>query len=104
MNSNFSVFLSALATIFLLGVFWYIFYISHLKKMKSKYAMNDFNKNNNNKLLFVIKPEIFCNNLLIECPTELPNTDDDISEALNYIQPSKYASDLLEKMYEQARI
>jgi len=103
MNSNVSVFLSALATIFLLGVFWYFFYSCHLKKMKSQYTGNVFNSSNN-KVLSMIMSEVPYGDLKVECPVELPNTDDDISEALSYIQPSKDASNLLEKMYEQARI
>ncbi|MCM1049647.1 MAG: hypothetical protein NC433_14620 [Clostridiales bacterium] len=103
MNSNISVLLSALATVFLLSIFWYIFYVGYLKKIKSKYT-NTASNSSNNKVLSIIKSEVLHDNLKVECFTELPNTDDDISEALNYIQPPKDAYSLLEKMYEQAGI
>lgn len=102
MSSNFEVFVSILVIISLLSFFWYIFFTSYLKKKSRSNTVYDNNREK--KLLRVIRPGFYCGNLMIECPLRLPNTDDDISEALNYIRPSKYAGDLLEKMYEQAGI
>lgn len=102
MNSNFEVFVYVLVIISLLSLFWHIFFTSYLKK---KGMSNDgYDNSREKKLLRVINPGLCSTNFEFECSLELPNTDDDISEALNYIEPSKYAGDLLEKMYEQAGI
>ncbi len=102
MNSNLEIFVSVLVIISLLSLFWYIFFTSYLKKKDM--SNNGYDNSREKKLLRVITSGLRCEDIRMDCPLGLPNTDDDISEALNYIQPSTYAGNLLEKMYEQTGI
>lgn len=55
-------------------------------------------------MLSAIKPDKNCEIKAVLCPSELPNTDEDVAGALIYIKATDFAGRLLERLYEQAGI
>lgn len=51
-------------------------------------------------LLSVLRPVIVPCCSIIGCAILLSNSDDEVAQSLNYIKPSKYAENILEKIYE----
>lgn len=96
MNSSLEIFISAMVVLVVLGVIWGIFLINYLGR-------NNIKKENH-KILSRIKPDLSVNGFADVCPAELPNTDDDIADALKYIKPTDFANDLLENLYEQTGV
>lgn len=84
-----------------LSVAWYVFYTNYLKKQNN---MHITNKNERTTILELVKFDINLKKASISCQIGLPNTDDNIADALPYIKKSDFASDLLEKLYEHTRI
>lgn len=104
-NSNSLIFITVLAIIVFLSIVWKTFYMNYLNKIgfdiqKRSGTKNDFN--GRSRLLSTIKPDLSCSKSI--CPIGLPNTDDDIIDALEYIKPANYAGNLLRNIYEQTGI
>lgn len=102
MKYNFMILAIVLVIIFLLSIICNILYICHLKKIRHKDIEN--NSIRNNRILSIIKADVSLSGFQCTCPVELPNTDDDIADALKYIDTAKFASELLENLYEQTGI
>ena len=100
MNYNFAVFGAAMATLMLLSVVWSFVLGRCYKKEKKFYGDDKTIKN----ILTLMSSDLREEELVGTCPVELPNTDDDVADILKYISPVEFASDLLENLYEQARI
>lgn len=97
MNSNILMFLIAIFILLLLSAAWYFFLSYYCKR-------NGDETNKRERILSMIK---FDNRLNIDnvvCPAELPNTDEDVADALKYIEATNFAGELLERLYEQAGI
>ncbi len=101
MKYNFMILAIVLAIIFLLAIICNMFYMHYLNKSRLN-IKNDLTKNN--RILSIISADIPLVAFRSMCPVELPNTDDDITDALKYIDTAKFASKLLENLYEQTGI
>ncbi len=99
MSYNMIVFLIALAIIFILSIVWYIMYTGHLKN--NCYTNGTVE---GSRLFDAMQGNGGMSNVVSECPIGLPNTDDDVADALEYVEPSKLAGGLLERLYEQGRV
>lgn len=104
MNSNLILFFSAVDTLILLSIIWYFFYINYLQKNGYEKFKKKSNINRTNKISMVIEPDLCVSGFEDICPIELPNTDDDVTDALKYIESANFAHDLLENLYEQTRV
>lgn len=102
MKYNFMIVASVLAIIFLLSIICIMFYMYYLKKTRLNDIGNDSTENKG--VLSVIRADLSLSGFQCTCPVELPNTDDDISDALKYIDTAKYTSELLENLYGQTGI
>lgn len=102
MKYNFMILAIVLAIIFLLGIICNMFYMYYLKKSRLNDIENDLTKNN--RILSIISADVPLVAFRSMCPVELPNTDDDITDALKYVDTAKFASELLENLYEQTGI
>ena len=101
MNSNTLILIIVFLIIALLSCIWYAFYTSYSNRYKANFQNNNAK---NIKFLSVVKPDISLSNFSTECPIVLPNTDDDIAQALKYIKPFSKAGELLENLYGQTRV
>lgn len=107
MNSNMSILIIVFAIIALLSIVWNVIFTFYSNKRgitRSNKANVENNNTKSNKLLSAIKPDISWSDFSAVCPILLPNTDEDIAEALKHIEPSSCAKELLESLYEQTRI
>lgn len=95
MQTNLMILMYALIFISLLCVVWYVIFSFYIKKQTTKKKM---------PFLKTLKPAIWLNKISLICSILLINSDEEISKALNYIEPSKHTDKLLEKLYEQSRI
>lgn len=97
LKSNILIFLTAMLILLLLSIAWYFFLSNYYKRKNNVTKRRE-------QVLSVIK---FDKNLDINavlCPAELPNTDEDVADALIYIKAANFAGELLERLYEQAGI
>lgn len=96
LNSNVLIVLAVIFTLLLLGGVWYLFLITYLRK--------DNKTKGREQVLSMFKIDKKLDIYSVLCPAELPNTDEDVADALIYIKATNFAGDLLEKLYEQAGI
>lgn len=102
MNYNVLLALAVVCVLIIISVWWNRFFMSYLKKCELRKVKSKETKKE--KILYMIKPALCLSNCVVLCTILLCNTDDDISKALEYIQPSKHLNNLLEKLNEQAGI
>lgn len=81
----------------LLSVAWYII-------LKNSFRREAHDIKRREQVLSAIKPDKNCEIKAVLCPSELPNTDEDVAGALIYIKATDFAGRLLERLYEQAGI
>lgn len=81
-----------------LSIIWNLYFSAYLKKQQ----IAESNSDNREplSLLSRIRPVIVPCCTCIVCAILLGNSDDEVSQALNYIKPSKYAKNILEKVNE----
>ncbi len=101
LNSNIFIFIIVAIIMFVLSVAWYVFYANYLKKQNN---MHITSKNERTTVLELVKFDPNWEEIPASCQIELPNSDDNIADALPYIKKSDFASELLENLYERTRI
>ena len=85
-----------------MSIIWNLYFDAYLKKQQTVESKSD---NRATPSLFSrLKPIIVPCCTCIVCAVLLSNSDDEVSQALNYIKPSKHAKNILEKANEQAGI
>ncbi len=102
MNYNVWTAICVVVILIIASLVWNCVFISYLKKgenNKSKHGGVE-----KKTILNLVKPAICLGNFLVMCSILLSNTDDEISDTLDYIRPSKCINNLLEKINEQAGI
>lgn len=103
MNLNSNIFIVVILAIIMsvLSIAWYVFYTNYLKKHENMYVNS---KNERTDVLKLVKFDTKCKKTPASCQIELPNTDDNIADILQYIKKSDFTSELLENLYELTRI
>lgn len=98
MNYNVQIAFWVVVTLIIGSLIWNRFFMSYLKKS----GINKSNRGTAGKemVLNLLKPAIFLKSLSVMCSILLINSDDNISDALNYIKPAKCLDNLLEKINE----
>ncbi len=102
MNYNIWTAICVVVILIIASLVWNRFFVSYLKKSennKSKHKVME-----KKAVLNLVNPTICLGNFCVMCLILLSNTDDEISDTLDYIKPSKCINNLLEKINEQARI
>ncbi len=99
MIENMLIFAAVMFLIFVLSIVWYFVYTKYLKRHDK-----DIVHANSVEFLKALMPDLSLVHSDAECSVVLPNTDVDIAEALQFIEPSGFAGKLLESLYEQTRI
>lgn len=89
------------AVIIVLSAIWGLYFIAYLKKQQKTE-----NKSGDTEVAFLtrLRPVIVRCCTCIVCAIFLGNSDDEVSEALNYIKPSKHVKNIWEKANEQTGI
>lgn len=101
LNSNIFIFIILAIIMSVLSVAWYVFYTNYLKRHNS---MHMGSQSERTDVLGLIKLGTNPEKMSVSCQIGLPNTDDSIADALPYIKKSDFASELLENLYERARV
>lgn len=102
MNYNVWTAICVVVILIIASLVWNRVFVSYLKKSevnKSKYRGVE-----KKTILNLIKPTVCLGSFFVMCSILLSNTDDEVSDALDYIRPSKSLNNLLEKINEQAGI
>lgn len=103
MNDNiFSIF-AVIGILAVLSIGWNHFFMAYLKKNQAG-RPGGRTTEESEKVLRLLRPSSCLKNFIITCPVLLNNSDDEISAALDYVRPSRYAGQLLEKLNEQAGV
>lgn len=92
----------AFCTIIILSVvslIWDRVYVPHSKE--EEVIKSNHGTTGKGEILNLLKPSVLLETLSVMCSILLCNTDDNISDALNHIRPSKCLNNLSEKINEQ---
>ena len=101
MNYNIWIAICVVVILIIASLVWNRFFIFYLKKSENNTKYKVMKRK---AILNVVKPTICLGNFCVMCLILLSNTDDEISDTLDYIKPSKCINNLLEKINEQTRI
>lgn len=107
MKYNLILLAVTLIAIIVLAIVFNMFYMRYLEKLRLKNVENAWSEKNfvkKNGVLSIIGECVSLNGSQGTCPVELPNSDDDVGDVLEYIDKAKFASELLEKLYEQTGV
>lgn len=103
MNYNIGIAIVVFVSLILAGTIWNRYYMSYLARIRNGDAGTNTRRTQGKSVLSVLHSGSGKGYTVATGEVLLNNTDYDISEALEYVRPTKHIHNLLERLYSEQR-